>query len=46
MNVDAAEIAAAVRSPLSPLSAGELMPGGREGAAPGTQLPVTGNGGT
>jgi oligopeptide/dipeptide ABC transporter ATP-binding protein len=39
MNVDAAEISAAARSPLSPLSAGELMPGGREEAAPGTQLP-------
>jgi len=39
LNVSPAEIAAAARSPLSPLSAGELMPGGREGAAPGTQLP-------
>jgi oligopeptide/dipeptide ABC transporter ATP-binding protein len=39
MNVSPAEIAAATRSPLSPLTAGELMPGGREGAAPGTQLP-------
>jgi len=39
MNVSQEEIAAAARSPLSPLSAGELMPGGREGAAPGTQLP-------
>jgi oligopeptide/dipeptide ABC transporter ATP-binding protein len=33
MNVDAAEIAAATRSPLSPRSADELMPGGREEAA-------------
>jgi oligopeptide/dipeptide ABC transporter ATP-binding protein len=39
LNVSSAEIAAAARSPLSPLSAGELMPGGREGAATGTQLP-------
>ena len=39
MNVSSAEISAAARSPLSPVSAGELMPGGREGAAPGTQLP-------
>ncbi len=39
MNVSSAEISAAARSPLSPLTAGELMPGGREGAAPGTQLP-------
>jgi oligopeptide/dipeptide ABC transporter ATP-binding protein len=39
LNVSQEEIAAATRSPLSPLSAGELMPGGREGAAPGTQLP-------
>jgi oligopeptide/dipeptide ABC transporter ATP-binding protein len=39
MNVTSAEISAAARSPLSPVSAGELMPGGREGAAPGTQLP-------
>jgi oligopeptide/dipeptide ABC transporter ATP-binding protein len=39
LNVSPAEISAAARSPLSPLSAGELMPGGREGAAPGTQLP-------
>ena len=39
LNVSSAEITAAARSPLSPLSAGELMPGGREGAAPGTQLP-------
>ncbi len=39
LNVSATEISAAARSPLSPLSAGELMPGGREGAAPGTQLP-------
>ena len=31
-NVSAAEIAAATRSPLSPLSAGELMPGARAGA--------------
>jgi oligopeptide/dipeptide ABC transporter ATP-binding protein len=39
LNVGPAEISAATRSPLSPLSAGELMPGGREAAAPGTQLP-------
>ena len=39
MNVDDTEIKAARRSPLSPLSAGELMPGGREGAPTGTQLP-------
>jgi oligopeptide/dipeptide ABC transporter ATP-binding protein len=39
LNVDSTEISAAARSPLSPLSAGELMPGGREGAASGTQLP-------
>ncbi len=39
LNVGPAEIAAAARSPLSPLSAGELMPGGRDGAAPGTPLP-------
>ena len=39
MNVSSAEISAAARSPLSPLTAGELMPGGREGAVPGTQLP-------
>jgi oligopeptide/dipeptide ABC transporter ATP-binding protein len=35
MNVSATEISAATRSPLSPLSAGELMPGGREGAETG-----------
>ena len=39
LNVSQEEIAAAARSPLSPRSAGELMPGGREGVAPGTQLP-------
>ena len=39
LNVSQEEIAAATRSPLSPRSAGELMPGGREGVAPGTQLP-------
>jgi len=39
LNVGSTEISAARRSPLSPLSAGELMPSGREGAAPGTQLP-------
>jgi oligopeptide/dipeptide ABC transporter ATP-binding protein len=39
LNVGSTEISAAARSPLSPLSAGELMPGGREEAAPGTQLP-------
>jgi oligopeptide/dipeptide ABC transporter ATP-binding protein len=32
MNVGATEISAATRSPLSPLSAGELMPGGKEEA--------------
>jgi oligopeptide/dipeptide ABC transporter ATP-binding protein len=41
MNVSAAEISAAARSPLSPLSAGDLMPSGREEAAPGTPLPGT-----
>ena len=35
LNVSATEIAAAVRSPLSPLSADELMPGGREEAEAG-----------
>ena len=35
LNVSPAEISAAARSPLSPLSAGELMPGGREGAETG-----------
>jgi oligopeptide/dipeptide ABC transporter ATP-binding protein len=39
LNVGSTEISAASRSPLSPLSAGELMPGGREGAVPGTQSP-------
>jgi peptide/nickel transport system ATP-binding protein len=34
MNVSPAEIAAATRSPLSPLSAGELMPGGSAAAQP------------
>ena len=33
MNVDAAEVAAATRSPLSPLSSGDLMPGGSAGTA-------------
>jgi oligopeptide/dipeptide ABC transporter ATP-binding protein len=35
LNVGAAEISAAVRSTLSPLSAGDLMPGGREEAETG-----------
>ena len=35
LNVSPAEISAATRSPLSPLSAGELMPGAREGAETG-----------
>ena len=39
LNVGPDEISAAIRSPLSPLSAGALMPGGREDAAPGTRLP-------
>jgi oligopeptide/dipeptide ABC transporter ATP-binding protein len=39
LNVSSAEISAATRSPLSPLSAGPVMPGGREEAAPGTPLP-------
>jgi oligopeptide/dipeptide ABC transporter ATP-binding protein len=39
LNVGSTEISAATRSPLSPLSAGSLMPGGREGAAPGTPVP-------
>ena len=39
LNVSSAEISATARSPLSPRSAGELMPGGPEGAATGTQLP-------
>jgi oligopeptide/dipeptide ABC transporter ATP-binding protein len=39
LNVGPAEISAATRSPLSPLSASSLLPGGREGAAPGTQPP-------
>jgi oligopeptide/dipeptide ABC transporter ATP-binding protein len=40
LSVSPTEIAAAKRSPLSPLSAGPLMPSGREAAAPGTPLPV------
>jgi peptide/nickel transport system ATP-binding protein/oligopeptide transport system ATP-binding protein len=39
LTVSQAEISAAVRSPLSPLSAGQPMPGGSEGTAPETQLP-------
>ncbi len=39
MNVGPAEISAATRSPLSPLSAGDLMPGGRDEAA--SAAPVT-----
>jgi oligopeptide/dipeptide ABC transporter ATP-binding protein len=39
LSVSPTEIAAAKRSPLSPLSAGPLMPSGREVAAPGTPLP-------
>jgi oligopeptide/dipeptide ABC transporter ATP-binding protein len=39
LNVGSAEISAATRSPLSPVSAGPVMPGGREEAAPGTPLP-------
>jgi oligopeptide/dipeptide ABC transporter ATP-binding protein len=39
LNVGSTEISAAARSPLSPLSAGSLMPGGREEAAPGTPVP-------
>jgi len=39
LNVSPAEIAAASRSPFSPLSAGALMPGGRDGAAPGSPVP-------
>jgi oligopeptide/dipeptide ABC transporter ATP-binding protein len=35
-NVSAAEISAATRSPLSPLSAGELMPGGEQAPTSGT----------
>jgi oligopeptide/dipeptide ABC transporter ATP-binding protein len=35
LNVSPTEISAAARSPLSPLSAGEVMPGGREGAETG-----------
>ena len=35
LNVSPTEISAAARSPLSPLSAGEVMPGGREGAEAG-----------
>jgi oligopeptide/dipeptide ABC transporter ATP-binding protein len=35
LNVGSAELSAATRSPLSPLSAGELLPGGREGAETG-----------
>jgi oligopeptide/dipeptide ABC transporter ATP-binding protein len=35
LNVSQAEVSAASRSPLSPLSAGDLMPGGREGAETG-----------
>ncbi len=38
LNVSPAEISAASRSPLSPLTAGTLMPGGQS-AAPGTQPP-------
>ena len=45
LNVTPAEISAATRSPLSPLSAGQLMPGGRDGVVPGSPasgaLPVT-----
>jgi oligopeptide/dipeptide ABC transporter ATP-binding protein len=37
-NVTPAEIAAAARSPLSPLSAGQLMPDGQQAAASGAQL--------
>jgi oligopeptide/dipeptide ABC transporter ATP-binding protein len=37
-NVTPAEIAAAARSPLSPLSAGQLMPDGQQTAASGAQL--------
>ena len=40
LSVSPTEIAAATRSPLSPLSAGPLMPSGRQEAAPaGTPLP-------
>jgi oligopeptide/dipeptide ABC transporter ATP-binding protein len=39
LSVSPTEIAAAKRSPLSPLSAGPLMPSGRQEAAPGTPLP-------
>ncbi len=35
-NVSAAEISAATRSPLSPLSSGELMPGGEQAPTSGT----------
>ena len=39
LNVSPAEIAAASRSPFSPLSAAALMPGGRDGAAPRSPAP-------
>jgi oligopeptide/dipeptide ABC transporter ATP-binding protein len=39
LNVSASEVAAARRSPLSPLTAGEVMPSGGEGSAPRTQAP-------
>jgi peptide/nickel transport system ATP-binding protein/oligopeptide transport system ATP-binding protein len=35
-NVSAAEISAATRSPLSPLSSGQLMPGGEQAPTSGT----------
>jgi len=36
-NVSPAEVSAAVRSPLSPLSAGQLMPDGQQASASGTE---------